>query len=605
MNHSKAPSSHFPSALVAVACALLASRAPAESWTQLSPSGGPPTPRYGHTAVLNGASGRMIIFGGIFGTTGTPALGNDVWIFSDARTNGGNVWQSLTVSGTKPSARGYHSATYDPTNNRMIVFGGDPNVGNCLVDVNDTWVLTNADGTVGTGGWIQLTPSGSPPPARSAASAIFDSANNRMMIYGGNKQCGVTYADFWVLTNANGLGGTPGWTQLSPSGGGPGARTAHFAAYDAAHNRMILFGGGTLSGVTNDTWILSNANGIGGTPAWTQLNPTGPLPLGRNNFTAGYDAAMNTLIVFGGGSSAGNTNDAWLLSNANGLGGTPAWTRLNPSAPLPGVRSFLAGAAIPGANRLVIVDGVYTGIYNDVWALQYTPPAINADLAIGQEVSPNPIMLNSNVTYSIAVTNFGPEAASGVIVSNYLPAQLTFVSAVSSQGSCSFTNSAVTCNLGSLASNAPLPAITNQPINQSVSLGNMVTLTAGASGYSPLYYQWQLDGTNLPGATGSSLVLTNVTLAEAGIYSVTVTNAEGTVTSATAILTLVNLRLYPGLTIAGPTGVTYRVDYFADVGDTNTYANLTNFVLPTSPYLFIDTQHPAVDKGFYRAAPVP
>jgi uncharacterized repeat protein (TIGR01451 family) len=601
--------------------------------------------------VLNGANGRLIIFGGIFGTTGTPPLGNDVWIFSDARTNGGNVWQQLTVNGTKPSARGFHSAAYDSTNNRLIIFGGDPNVGNCNVDVNDTWVLTNADGTVGTSGWIQLTPSGSPPPARSSASAIFDSANNRMMIYGGNKQCGITYTDFWVLTNANGLGGTPGWTQLSPSGGGPGARTGHFAAYDAAHNQMILFGGGTASGVTtNDTWILSNANGSGGTPAWTQLNPTGPLPLGRANFTAAYDAAMNTLIVFGGGSSVGTTNDVWLLSNANGLGGTPAWTRLNPSAPLPGVRYFLASAGIPGANRLVIVDGVYTGIYNDVWALQYTPPAANADLAIGQEVSPNPIMLNSNVTYSIVVTNFGPDAASGVIVSNYLPAQLTFVSAVSSQGSCSFTNSAVTCNLGSLASNAaatvsftvtantpsasltntctvissatdpnptnnsasttliinaPLPAITNQPINQSVSLGNMVTLTVGASGYSPLFYQWQLDGTNLPGATDPSLVLTNTTLADAGIYSVTVTNAEGTVTSATAILTLVNLRLYPGLTIAGPTGVTYRVDYFADVADTNTYANLTNLVLPASPYLFIDTQHPAVNKGFYRAAPVP
>ena len=212
----------------------------------------------------------MIVFGGGIGGNGPAGLTNDVWIFQDARTNVGNTWQQMTPSGTAPSNRCYHNAVYDQTNNRMIVFGGDPNVGYCFNDVNDVWVLTNADGTGGMAGWTQLSPTGTPPSIRSAASAVYDPTSNRMIIYGGNEQCLNPTSDLWVLTNANGLGGTPGWIQLTAAGGGPGPRTGHTASYDTANNRMILFGGRlTIGAGTNDTWVLSNANGLGGIPTWT------------------------------------------------------------------------------------------------------------------------------------------------------------------------------------------------------------------------------------------------------------------------------------------------------------------------------------------------
>jgi endonuclease/exonuclease/phosphatase family metal-dependent hydrolase len=75
------------------------------------------------------------------------------------------------------------------------------------------------------------------------------------------------------------------------------------------------------------------------------------------------------------------------------------------------------------------------------------------------------------------------------------------------------------------------PAITSQSQNQNVTNGTDVTFGVSASGTPPLGYQWQLNGTNLPGATSSNLTLTSVTFAQAGFYACVVTNAAGSTIS--------------------------------------------------------------------------
>ncbi len=81
------------------------------------------------------------------------------------------------------------------------------------------------------------------------------------------------------------------------------------------------------------------------------------------------------------------------------------------------------------------------------------------------------------------------------------------------------------------------PTITTQPTGQTASGGDMVTFTVVASGSPPLFYQWRFNGTTLlSGATNASLSLTNVQLAQAGGYSVLVSNAWGTTISSNAIL---------------------------------------------------------------------
>ncbi len=82
------------------------------------------------------------------------------------------------------------------------------------------------------------------------------------------------------------------------------------------------------------------------------------------------------------------------------------------------------------------------------------------------------------------------------------------------------------------------PAITTQPVSQTVNAGANVTFAVVATGTSPLSYQWQKNGTTLAGATGATLTLTSVTTAAAGNYRVIVSNSAGSVTSATATLTV-------------------------------------------------------------------
>ena len=101
----------------------------------------------------------------------------------------------------------------------------------------------------------------------------------------------------------------------------------------------------------------------------------------------------------------------------------------------------------------------------------------------------------------------------------------------------------VTNSLGSLASaDAPLtvtippspPAITAQPAGHTVVIGSLITLSVTATGYPVPTYQWRKDGVPIDGAIASSLSLLNVQSADAGTYSVVVTNPSGTVTSATS-----------------------------------------------------------------------
>ena len=77
-----------------------------------------------------------------------------------------------------------------------------------------------------------------------------------------------------------------------------------------------------------------------------------------------------------------------------------------------------------------------------------------ADQSLGMAASANPAIVNSNLTYTITVTNKGPSVATSMTVTDVPPSGVTFVSATSAQGTC--TTDAfgrVICTVGSLASN--------------------------------------------------------------------------------------------------------------------------------------------------------
>jgi hypothetical protein len=298
------------------------------SSTSLVPTGSSPSGRFGHVATYDPNSNRMTIFGGGTGFPGPCA--NDVWVLDGANGHSGSsAWFQSSPSGSPPAARLHHTGVYDPNTNSLIVFGGN----NCSTGYfNDVWVLSDANGEAGSPAWTQLTPSGTPPAARESASAIYDSTNNTMTVYGGDAG-GANFGDVWVLSHANGTGGTPVWTQLSPTGTAPTTRSGHTAVYDSVHNRMTVFGGFHLSNALSDSDVLTFADGIGGTPAWSEIATKGTAPA-VGFHSAVYDSSVNDMYVFAGSSSqaklAGDDH-AFTLSSANGLGSS-SWTRGGPTA---------------------------------------------------------------------------------------------------------------------------------------------------------------------------------------------------------------------------------------------------------------------------------
>ena len=196
-----------------------------------------------------------------------------------------------------------------------------------------------------------------------------------------------------MAAEANGLGATPEWLQLLPTGGPPRPRASHSLTYDTSNDRMILFGGGWPA--FNDTWVLSNASGLDRgtgvptTPVWTQL-ATGSAPPVRAVHAAAFDAPTNRQVVFGGlaADSDSTLNDVWLLYDATGTGATSTWTQTLPAGTPPDPRMvFQHFQLYDEASKRMIVFGGDPGstitLFSDVWVLTNAVGPPIADVSLG------------------------------------------------------------------------------------------------------------------------------------------------------------------------------------------------------------------------------
>jgi len=348
--------SYFKKSLLpatALVTLLMSPFAQAQTWTQDGPA-----PRFRHSGIYDVATDQMVIFGG---ESATGPL-NDLWSVSGIVSAGQMTtktpyhWVQIFPTGTAPSARYGHGGAYDSVSTNMMVFAGGTSATACL---NDFWLLEDANSSEGIPSWVEMSPSGTPPPARMNHVTQYDPNTNSLIVFGGSNCASGYLADVWVLSNANGEAGTPTWTQLSPSGVGPSARENASAIYDSTNNVLTLYAGDAGSTGLSDVWSLSNANGTGGTPVWTHLSPTGTAPMARTGQISVYDSKDNRMIMYGGINAltgADFLEDTWILTYPNNIGGTPAWISVKVTGTAP-QRRFSSAFYSSADNDLVIFGG--------------------------------------------------------------------------------------------------------------------------------------------------------------------------------------------------------------------------------------------------------
>jgi hypothetical protein len=145
-----------------------------------------------------------------------------------------------------------------------------------------------------------------------------------------------------------------------------------------------------------------------------------------------------------------------------------------------------------------------------------------------------------------------PEATSALLTLNAVTtANDGTYSVVVSNSAGSVTSQGAVLTVSSSTTNTA-PVISTQPSSQTVNSGSNVSFSVTANGSPTPSYQWKLNSTNISGATNSTLTLDFVSSANAGTYTVAVTNSVGSVTSQGAVLT-VNSPGEIGLIAAAPT----------------------------------------------------
>jgi uncharacterized repeat protein (TIGR01451 family) len=103
------------------------------------------------------------------------------------------------------------------------------------------------------------------------------------------------------------------------------------------------------------------------------------------------------------------------------------------------------------------------------------------DLALGGSVSPALMNLSSNVTFTLNVTNLGPNAASSVVVTDAIPAGFTFTTATVSQGTWSNVGNVFNASLGALANQGVATVTIQTTASTAGSWTNSATVSSGGS----------------------------------------------------------------------------------------------------------------------------
>ncbi len=233
---------------------------------------------------------------------------------------------------------------FDAARAQAILFGGRPS--NALLMATDRTFAWN--GTA----WRERLPANH-PSARSAHCMAYDSARQRVVLFGGAGANGAVLADTWEWDGSN-------WNQIAVTG--PVARWRSAMTFFGAANRILMFGGNAtsdwLTAQLRDLWTYDGAQWQPiALPQW----PNGPFE--RSGHSLVYDDARQTVILYGGASYNHLPDGVVWEFGAGGLVAIPS------SGPTPREGAMLLD--VPGPDVVLHGGAVYLGnnrpLPTDTW----------------------------------------------------------------------------------------------------------------------------------------------------------------------------------------------------------------------------------------------
>jgi len=250
-----------------------------------------PSARNGH-AMADLPDNQVLLFGG-----GEGALEDNIpapaetWVYDPTS----DEW-TLMNPATQPDARSYHAmARID--GDQILLFGGiDWSFDEAFYE---TWVYDLSENT-----WTSMEPG--PAPQAVVASAMANLPGDRVLLFGGALDAVEMSSETWIYDLSDNA-----WTQLFPVQS-PSARCFHAMA-PITDEWIILFGGEDQlywgDFVAGDTWLFDDDDG-----SWNLLFPEGdPGDPWARAFHSMAQLDETRLLLFGGDSDAGITNETWIL----------------------------------------------------------------------------------------------------------------------------------------------------------------------------------------------------------------------------------------------------------------------------------------------------
>lgn len=312
-------------------------------------------------------------------------------------------------------------------------------------------------------------------------------------------------------------------------------------------NVLVSGPAGGPFGPVGQNFVLTNNStnslnwALGSNASWLNLSPTGGTLAGGGSasVTVGFNSSANNL-------SAGN------------YAATVFFTDLNDGF---------------SQNRGVTLDIVTTPIITRQPSSQTVPLGGTATFAVG--TGANALLYfqwqdnGTNLTDGGAISG---SATSTLVISNVSAANVGTYTVIVSNAA-----NAITSAGAALAIASSEPVILTQPASQAVLQGATAIFTVAAAGNSPLAYQWQGNGTNLTdggnvvGSGTSALTLLDALPANAGAYSVVVSNSLGSTASSNAALSII-----PSTAPGAALSTLYSFSGGADGGNPNGLMQDTN-----------------------------